>query len=63
MKIDKAIEVLKEFNTWRRGAETEMLSPKEIGVAIDAIIKHYETKTKTKCFNELLSTSKPSGNL
>lgn len=58
MKIDKAIEILKEYNTWRRGSDTEMLSPKVIGVAIDVIIKNYETKTKHKCFNELSSTSK-----
>lgn len=40
MTKPKTIEILTAFNAWRRGAETEMLSPKQIGEAIDSAVKH-----------------------
>ena len=36
----KAIDILEEYNKWRRGADIEMLSPKDIGKAIDFAIKY-----------------------
>ena len=39
MKIKKAIEILERHNKWRRGAETEMEHPKELGIAIEAVIE------------------------
>ena len=38
MTIDEAIKVLKLHNKWRRGAEIEMQTPKQIGIAIDVVI-------------------------
>lgn len=40
MTLKEAKKILSEFQLWRRGAETEMISPKIIGVAIDVILKH-----------------------
>ena len=42
MKIEEAINTLKEFNEWRRGAYITMPDPKEIGIAIDIVVKHHE---------------------
>lgn len=42
MKLDKAINTLKEFNQWRRGAYIPMPDPKVIGLAIDIVVKHHE---------------------
>lgn len=35
MTIDKAISILHNFQVWRRGGNTPMPDPKEIGKAID----------------------------
>ena len=43
MTIKKAIEITKHHQAWRRGAEIEMLSPREIGIAIDIIIERIES--------------------
>ena len=45
MSLKAAITLLEYHNEWRRGAEIEPLNPKDIGIAIDTIIKHYETNT------------------
>jgi len=43
MDLKKAIEILKHFNQWRRGEIDDLdYLPKEIGDAIDAVVKHYE---------------------
>ena len=42
MTIKKAIEITKHHQAWRRGAEIEMLSPREIGIAIDVLIEKVE---------------------
>ena len=39
MKLKKAIEILETHNKWRRGAEIEPTNPKQLGKAIDKIIK------------------------
>lgn len=45
MNIEKAIEILKKHNEWRRydglSLEKDMQSPKDIGIAIDTIVKNY----------------------
>ena len=33
------IQLLREHNIWRRGADTEIADPSELGVAIDAVCK------------------------
>jgi hypothetical protein len=42
MKIEKAIEILKSHNKWRRGAEIGLIEPALIGQAIDTLIKYSE---------------------
>lgn len=37
MNIHEAIEVLENYNRWRKGAEIEQPSPIYIGVAIDLV--------------------------
>lgn len=44
MRIEVALEILKDYNKWRRGAEMEMPSPKIIGEAIDQIINYVEKR-------------------
>ena len=38
MTIKQAIRILIRTNKWRRGAEIEMIDPKEFGEAIDVAI-------------------------
>ena len=38
-ELDKTIKELHTFQKWRRGANIEMPSPKEIGITIDNAIK------------------------
>jgi hypothetical protein len=47
MKLKKAIKILKRHNKWRRGADIEMGSPTELGIAIDVIIKKVKVKSKS----------------
>jgi hypothetical protein len=44
MKLPEAIELLKTANKWRRGGEGPMPDPKQVGIAIDTVIKHYQSK-------------------
>ena len=46
MTKPKTIEILHTFNRWRRGADIEHPSPKLIGEAIDAAIKHLKEAVK-----------------
>ena len=40
MKLKEAIEILEIHNKWRRGDEyVQMVTPKQLGKAIDKIIK------------------------
>lgn len=38
MTNTEALEILEQYQEWRRGADTEMLGPKDIGKAIDVAI-------------------------
>ena len=40
MDKQEVIKILEQHNKWRRGADIEMLSPKDIGKAIDYAIKY-----------------------
>jgi hypothetical protein len=44
MKLKEAIEILEKHNEWRRDnsihPKLEMQNPKQLGIAIDVIIKH-----------------------
>jgi len=41
VSIEIAVKILVAYNEWRRGAEIEMLEPKEIGIALDKLIGYY----------------------
>jgi len=44
MRIETAVNILKVFNRWRRGEDIEpMLSPTDIGIAIDTVVEHLES--------------------
>lgn len=47
MTLPEAVKILKEHNSWRRGAnlELKMVNPTDLGIAIDLIVEHYESKT------------------
>ena len=36
------IQLLRDHNIWRRGADTEMTNPRELRIAIDAVCKQAE---------------------
>tara|TARA_R110000803_G_scaffold177542_1_gene239907 strand:- start:10 stop:261 length:252 start_codon:yes stop_codon:yes gene_type:complete len=41
MDIKQAIGILETHNRWRRGEDLEpMLSPRDIGIAIDIVVEH-----------------------
>jgi hypothetical protein len=51
MEIQKAIQILKDHNKWRRfqGAndmptesDPKMAYPRELGIAIDTVVNHFE---------------------
>jgi len=49
MKLKEAIQLLKEHNLWRRydgkiGEGPKMAQPRELGIAIDTVVKHFETQ-------------------
>ena len=59
MKLKEAIQILKEHNEWRRfqGANNmptesypSMAHPRELGMAIDTVVSHFESKkTDNNC--------------
>lgn len=48
MTTNKAIETLRKYQRWRRGQTNEMISPAEIGEAIDAIIGFFSHKKEKR---------------
>lgn len=42
MKLDEAINILYDFNRWRRGEHISMPNPNIIGIAIDVILKYHK---------------------
>ena len=48
MELKEAIKILKAHNQWRRyngeGEGPKMANPKQLGIAIDTVVKEYETK-------------------
>lgn len=44
MEIQEALKIVKEYQDWRRGADTEMLPPALIGEAIDVMIEFAGTQ-------------------
>lgn len=67
MKLNEAVEILKQHNIWRR-SEVEsaiMGSPTQLGIAIDTIINHYEgnvldntNKTQSETVNDSMEVKK-----
>lgn len=41
-ELEKHIEIVKQFNNWRRRQPNELSSAKDIGIAIDAVVKAAE---------------------
>ena len=52
MKLKEAIQILKDHNEWRRfnsidlpkASDPKMSPPRELGIAIDTVVKHFETQ-------------------
>ena len=52
MKLKEAIQILKDHNEWRRfnsidlpkTSDPKMAQPRELGIAIDTVVKHFETQ-------------------
>lgn len=44
MTEKQALNILKRYQEWRLGADTEMIEPKEITEAIDIVINVIDTK-------------------
>jgi len=44
MILKQAIELLKYYQKWRRGADVVRPSPRQIGEAIDVILEHLKNK-------------------
>jgi hypothetical protein len=52
MKLKQAIQILKDHNEWRRfnsidlpkKSDPKMAHPRELGIAIDTVVKHFETQ-------------------
>jgi hypothetical protein len=54
MEIEKAIEILKDYNGWRRfqtgndmptESDPKMCKPRDLGIAIDTVVSHFESKS------------------
>lgn len=57
MKIKEAAKILKEFNEWRRSDEflpPVPATPKEIGIAIDVVVKYVEDFESADYFDEVI---------
>ena len=48
MTLTEAVEILKRHNEWRREGGGGMASPKDLGIAIDIIVEHYEGVNDTQ---------------
>jgi len=48
MTTETAIHILELYNKWRRGLETEMLDPKQLGLAIDLAIETLKQSKQSK---------------
>lgn len=44
MTIAEAIKILREYNEWRRGDDSEMIDPAIIGKAIDMVCDYADEK-------------------
>lgn len=55
MKINEAIEILEHFQIWRRGeVDEQKYTPKELGIAIDEILKFTRQKTEKQTVENLI---------
>lgn len=43
MTREEALQVLKEYNEWRRGSNNDMLPPAVVGEALDMVVKDRES--------------------
>lgn len=48
MKVKTAVKILKEYQLWRLGADTEILHPKQITEALNIAINELEKKEKAE---------------
>jgi len=58
MTTQEAVEVLEQYNKWRRGAEIEMPDPKRIGEAINVAINALKeiNKNSNNLNNDIMAT-------
>ena len=62
MKLKEAIQLLKDHNEWRRfnsidlpkTSDPKMAQPRELGIAIDTLVKHFETQKLSSELNKKL---------
>jgi hypothetical protein len=47
MKLDEAVNILRDYNRWRRGEESPQPDPKEVGEAIDMVLASFSECTCT----------------
>lgn len=52
MKLNEAIEILRSYNEWRRGAEIPQTDPKTLGEAIDCVVEHFADVSKSSGIEE-----------
>ncbi len=46
MTLKEAVKILEAHNIWRRGSDDEPTDPKQLGIAIDVIVKHLKENEK-----------------
>ena len=51
MKLKEAAEILERHNKWRRDNDNqyEMINPKELGIAIDTVVRFIKEDLKDIC--------------
>ena len=52
MNLQDAVTVLRNHNTWRRGADTEQTNPKELGEALDYVCEAMQIAIDSKKYKE-----------
>ena len=46
MNLNEAVELLENYNKWRRGAEIPQPNPTEVGVAISVVLEYGKDNTE-----------------
>ena len=54
MSIQTALQIIKDYQIWRRGGQNPMPNPTYIGQAFDVLIKYVESMEKAETLIELV---------